>query len=244
MDRPNSLDFSRLPHHIAIIMDGNGRWAQQRGLSRVQGHREGAVAVRRVVEECAGIGVPVLTLYAFSTENWSRPEEEISALFFLLKEYLQKELATLQKNGIRLRIIGDAGALPPDVRREIAKVETTTALNTGLLLVLAINYGGREDILQAARRLAQRYTHGDISAEDFNEENFERELYTGDLPEPDLLIRTSREFRLSNFLLWQCAYTEFYVTPTLWPDFGVEELHAAIREYQGRERRFGRVPVG
>ncbi len=235
------IDPARLPSHVAIIMDGNGRWAANRGLPRVAGHRAGADAVRRTVEASAKLGLECLTLYAFSTENWKRPRFEVRALMELLVEFLRKELASLQKNNIRFRMIGQRKGLSPSVLEEIHRAELATCRRTGLQLNIALNYGGRAEIVEACRRLAADAARGKLRAEEIDERMIEDRLYTSSLPDPDLLIRTSGERRLSNFLLWQIAYSEIYVTETLWPDFCERELLAAIADYQKRDRRFGAV---
>jgi undecaprenyl diphosphate synthase len=236
-----SLGQTGLPRHIAIIMDGNGRWAKSRGLTRIAGHRAGAESVRETVRACGELGIGVLTLYAFSVENWRRPEAEVNALMLLLRQYLRGEVSELKKNNVRLNAIGRIGGLPKTVRAELARACAATAGNTGLLLNLAINYGGRTELVDAFRQLAAPLRDGRIRPEDIDEETIGQHLYTAGLPDPDLLIRTSGEMRLSNFLLWQGAYTEIYVTDTLWPDFRRPDLVKAIKEFQKRERRFGGV---
>lgn len=233
------IDPCRLPRHIAIIMDGNGRWARQRGKSRVAGHRAGAQAARLAVETCARLGVEVLTLYAFSTENWKRPAQEVQALMQLLKEFIHRELDTLKKNNIRLRTIGRLHELEPTVRKKVLYAMDQTKGNTGLLLNVALNYSGRTELVDAFRSLYRWATHQGLRPEDIDEAVIERHLYTAGLPEPDLLIRTSGEMRISNFLLWQIAYTELYVTDVLWPDFSRADLLAAVIAFQRRERRYG-----
>jgi undecaprenyl diphosphate synthase len=233
------LDFSRLPSHIAIIMDGNGRWARQRKLPRVSGHRAGIESVREVVECSARLGLGVLTLYAFSVENWKRPRAEVSTLMALLKEYLNKELATLQKNNIVFRTIGRIEELDPSVQRELRQAEAATAANTGLLFNIALSYSGRAEIVDACRALVRQARCGDLEPDQVDEDLFARHLYTRSQPDPDLLIRTSGELRISNFLLWQIAYAEIWVTETLWPDFRRGELLQAIIDYQKRRRRYG-----
>jgi undecaprenyl diphosphate synthase len=220
-------------------MDGNGRWAEKRSQDRVAGHHQGAEAVRRVVQDCRRIGIPYLTLFAFSSENWSRPREEVDALMILLKEFLLSELKEMIEHGIRLQAIGDLQRLPKEVVAALNETIKLTASGAGMVLTLALSYGGRDDILQAIRRLMILCREGNLSPEELNENLFSRYLWTAQLPEPDLLIRTSGELRISNFFLWQLAYTEIYVTSTLWPDFSSEELLQALRDYQGRERRFG-----
>ncbi len=233
------LNKEKLPRHLAIIMDGNGRWAEKRSLDRVAGHQQGAEAVRRVVQECRRIGIPYLTLFAFSSENWSRPRDEVEALMALLKQFLFSELQEMTENGIRLQAIGDLQRLPKEVAAVLNEVIKLTASGTEMTLTLALSYGGRDDILQAIRRLMILSREGNLSPDEVNETLFARYLWTGHLPEPDLLIRTSGEFRISNFFLWQLAYTEIYVTSVLWPDFNSDELMQALLDYQGRERRFG-----
>ena len=227
--------------HVAIIMDGNGRWATARGLPRILGHRAGAQAVRRVVEACCELGVKALTLYAFSWENWDRPADEIHELMGLLDEFVRGETPTLLANQIRLRAIGRLEELPPGVTANLRRAIERTAHFERMTLTLALSYGGRQEIVDAARRLARLVQRGELSPEDIDEARVAQQLYAPDLPDPDLLIRTSGEQRLSNFLLWQSSYTELYVTPTLWPDFSKEDLIGAIAEYERRERRFGRV---
>lgn len=236
------LDPSGLPDHIAIIMDGNGRWASRRNLPRVAGHQAGIDPVRTTVETCARLGIRALTLYAFSVENWKRPMHEIETLWRLLRFYLRRELPKLMDNNIRLFAIGRTEALPAHVREELRSVERDTEGNTGLYVNLAINYGGRTEIVDAVRSLVERARHG----EDFvvDERTVSAHLYTAHCPDPDLLIRTSGEMRVSNFLLWQIAYAELYVTDTLWPDFSRADLLKAILDYQKRDRRFGGVASG
>jgi undecaprenyl diphosphate synthase len=235
------LDPGKLPRHVAIIMDGNGRWAARRRLPRVAGHRAGADAVRRTIEAAAGLGLECLTLYAFSTENWKRPRYEIRALMDLLMEYLRKELHSLKENNIQFRMIGRSEELHLSVLEQIRKAELSTFQNTGLRLNIALNYGGRAELVDALRRVAREVAAGRIQPEEVDEEMIARNLYTGSMPDPDLLIRTSGEMRISNFLLWQIAYAEIHVTETLWPDFGERDLFTALIDYQKRERRFGRV---
>ncbi|HVN05334.1 MAG TPA: isoprenyl transferase [Bryobacteraceae bacterium] len=236
----SAIDPARLPAHIAIIMDGNGRWANQRRLPRVAGHKAGVGPVRSTVETCARLGIEVLTLYAFSVENWKRPRAEVETLWRLLRYYLRKELPDLQKNDIRLQAIGRVDALPPDVRRELESVVDATAQNRGLLVNLAINYGGRTEIVDAVNSIIElARMEGRLSSLRVDEDLLAAHLYTGSSPEPDLLIRTSGEMRISNFLLWQIAYSELYMTETLWPDFSRAHLLTAILEYQKRDRRYG-----
>ena len=238
MDQANGRTSLR---HIAIIMDGIGRWASARGLPRLLGHRAGAKTVRRIVEACCELGLGALTLYAFSWENRDRPADEIRELMGLLKEFLRRETPTLLEHGVRLRAIGRLEALPPGVVQELRHIIDRTAGGGGMTLTLALSYGGRQEIVDAARALADAVRRGELRPEDIDEAQVARRLYAPDLPDPDLLIRTSGEQRLSNFLLWQCSYTELYVTPTLWPDFTKAELLEAMAEYERRERRFGRV---
>jgi undecaprenyl diphosphate synthase len=238
---PATADPSPGPHHVAIIMDGNGRWAKARGLPRVAGHRRGADAVRRVVRGAGELGIPVLTLFAFSTENWTRPADEVNDLMGLLRHYLRNELEELHKNGARLRVIGNRAGLAPDIVRDIADAEKMTHANSRIDVNICINYGARDEILQATRNLARRVAAGELAAEDIDETRFEQELLTAGVPDPDLLIRTSGEQRISNFLLWQCAYAELVFVDTLWPDFGKDHLEQAIAEFRRRERRYGGV---
>jgi undecaprenyl diphosphate synthase len=224
-------------------MDGNGRWAKKRLLGRIKGHEKGAQSVRMVVRTCREIGIPVLTLYAFSTENWKRPHNEIDALMALLKRFLETEQKELAENNIRLNAIGQIERLPEDVRKVLSRTMAFTQNNDGLLLNLALSYGGRDDIVQAVRRIAQKARAGALEPQAIDNETISDHLYTRRIPDPDLLIRTSGEMRVSNFLLWQIAYAEIFVTPTLWPDFGTEEFIDIIREFQHRERRFGGVDV-
>ena len=236
------IDLDRLPQHIAVIMDGNGRWAKKRRLPRIAGHRAGIRAVRQAVEACARLGVPYLTLYAFSVENWKRPHTEIRLLMALLREYLKKEIAELNKQNIRLGVIGRTGELPKPVQRDLRNALEKTRRNTGLVLTLALNYGARAELVDAVRALAEKLKSNGSMAID--EATFSEHLYTHGLPDPDLLIRTSGEMRLSNFLLWQVAYSEIWVTDTLWPDFTQKDLFQAILDYQKRERRYGGLGLG
>ena len=231
------IEMDRLPRHVAIIMDGNGRWAGQRRLPRVEGHRAGIDSVRDVVETSARLGLDVLTLYAFSVENWKRPATEISTLMMLLKRYLRLELSTLLRNNIRFRVIGRTDALAPDVMEELLAAERKTATNTGMLFNIALNYGGRTEIVDAARRAMA----SGLEPQDLDEDRFASFLYTAGQPDPDLLIRTSGEMRVSNFLLWQIAYAEIWVTDTLWPDFRCRHLLEGVLAYQKRDRRFGGI---
>ncbi len=231
------IDFDRLPAHVAVIMDGNGRWAAQRHLPRVEGHRAGIESVREVVEGSARLGIKVLTLYAFSVENWKRPATEVSTLMALLKRYLRSELNTLLRNDIHFHVIGREEELAPDIRRELEDAEAKTASNVGMRFNIALNYGGRAEIVEAAKRLIT----AKIDADTLDEQRFSQFLYTAGQPDPDLLIRTSGEMRVSNFLLWQIAYAEIWVTDTLWPDFRKRHLLEAILAYQKRERRYGGI---
>ena len=227
----------KIPRHVAIIMDGNGRWAEKRGLSRVKGHREGAAAVRRAIEAAAKLGVHSLTLFAFSSENWKRPQAEVAALMELFSLSLKKETPVLHRNNIKAKVIGDVSRFNPGLQKAIKALEETTAGNSGLELNIAANYGGRWDIVEACRKIQNQISCGQVTQNDLNEEYFNKQL---SLPQDiDLLIRTGGEMRISNFLLWQCAYSELYVTDVLWPDFGEEELKRAFLFFSGRERRFG-----
>ncbi len=243
MAKPPSpeLDLERLPQHVAIIMDGNGRWAKRRGLSRVEGHKTGKDSVRAVVESSRRIGIKYLSLFAFSTENWERPPREVSALMGLLRRYLLSELRKMMKNEIRLLAAGDLSRLPTGVREDLQRTIQQTAGNQGMTVILCVSYGGREDIIAAARALAQEAREGNLDPQQIDSALFSSRLSTGGIPDPDLLIRTSGEMRISNFFLWQAAYSEIYVTDTLWPDFREPEYFMALAEYQRRERRFGRI---
>ena len=235
MDKEH-LQSEKLPRHIAIIMDGNGRWAQQRHLPRIMGHRKGIETVREVVRECRQLGIKVLTLYAFSTENWRRPKAEIRALMALLKKFIRSETRELHQNNIKVNMIGDLGKLPEDVMPFVQEIMDATRGNTGMILNLALSYSGRDEIIRAMRRLLAEGRH---PALEITEELFSSYLDTAGQPDPDLLIRTSGELRVSNFLLWQIAYSELYITDMLWPDFEKEELYKALRDFQTRRRRFG-----
>jgi undecaprenyl diphosphate synthase len=230
-----------LPRHVAIIMDGNGRWAKQRGLPRIEGHRAGAESVREMVRACGELGIQYLTLYAFSSENWARPKVEVAALMHLLEFYLQQEIPELNKNNVRLAAIGRIHELPQGAQRQLQKGIDALAKNTGLTLVLALSYGGRAEIVDAVRGIAREIKTGQLEVADIDEKCISQHLYTRQIPDPDLLIRTSGELRLSNFLLWQISYAEIYVTDTLWPDFRKDELSKAMEDYGKRQRRFGRV---
>ena len=235
------IDKSRLPRHVAIIMDGNGRWAKLRGKPRLYGHREGAESVRAILDTFARLQIEAVTLYAFSTENWKRPEDEVSGLMEMLKYYIHKEIDEVHQNQIRFTAIGDIGGLASDVRKEIREAEEKTRNNTGTKLVVALNYGGRAEIVEACRKAFHDLEKDGRSIDSLSEEDIERNLYTHGLPEIDLMIRTSGEMRVSNFLLWQIAYSEIYVTETLFPDFRRKEILKAILAFQGRDRRFGGV---
>jgi undecaprenyl diphosphate synthase len=227
------------PRHIAIIMDGNGRWAQARGLPRIAGHRQGAEALRRTVTATGELGIPYLTLFGFSSENWKRPLAEVDDLMGLLRHYLRGEIAELHRNGVRLRVIGERGRLASDIVTLIANAEGLTRDNNGVNLTIALSYGGRAEIIAAMRVLAAKAAAGELAAGGIDEAMVSRHLFTADIPDPDLLIRTSGEQRISNFLLWQCAYSELVFTKTLWPDFGRGDLEQAIADFGGRERRYG-----
>ena len=236
-----AVDKNRIPNHIAIIMDGNGRWAKQRGTQRIFGHRNGVSSVRSSIETSAELGVKYLTLYAFSTENWNRPKLEVDALMSLLINTINTETETLIKNNISLKTIGDKEALPKAVQKKINEVILKTSICTGLTVVLALSYSSRWEITNAARHLLKDVSNGKILPENISEDLFSSYLTTAGIPDPELMIRTSGEFRISNFLMWQLAYTELYFTPTLWPDFDKEELYKAVIDYQKRERRFGKI---
>ncbi|MBI4610404.1 MAG: isoprenyl transferase [Candidatus Rokubacteria bacterium] len=230
-----------VPQHVAIIMDGNGRWARERGLPRVAGHREGVKAARAVVRAASELGIRYLTLFAFSSENWSRPSNEVATLMSLLERSIDREVPELMANNVRLRVIGRWDNVPSPVRRGIDRAVATTAQNSGMTLIMAFNYGGRDELVDASRALARQVQRGEITPEEIDERRLARALYTDGVPDPDLLIRTSGEMRVSNFLLWQIAYTELWVTSTRWPDFGPRELYLAVADFQRRERRFGGV---
>jgi undecaprenyl diphosphate synthase len=235
------IDLGKVPEHIAIIMDGNGRWAKQRGAMRVFGHRNAVKAVRDTTEACAELGVKYLTLYAFSTENWSRPQEEVNALMELLVNTIRGETETLMKNKVRLMAIGNIRNLPGSCQRELQEAIQITEQNKGLTLVLALSYSGRWEIMEAVRQIAKEVEKGNLHSPDIDDKVFARYLNTTGIPDPELLIRTSGEMRISNFLLWQIAYSELYMSEILWPDFRREHLYEAIRSYQQRERRFGKI---
>ena len=233
------LDLAALPRHLAIIMDGNGRWARARNLPRVEGHRAAIRAVRETIETIARLGIPVVTLYAFSTENWKRPRREVAALMSLLKEYIDRELASFQANNLQVRPIGRLDQLDPSVQRKLEKAVDGTKACTGTIVQIALNYSGRQELIEVVRGVARDAAAGRVAAEAIDEGWVNNRLMTRGLPDPDLLIRTSGEQRISNFLLWQLAYSEIYFCPVLWPDFGKRELFRALHEYQSRERRFG-----
>jgi undecaprenyl diphosphate synthase len=235
------LNSENIPRHIAIIMDGNGRWARKRLMNRINGHRKGMDAVKNVVLAASEIGVSYLTLFAFSSENWKRPPEEVKSLMLFLGKYLKSELPLMMDNGIRLRAVGDIDKIPPKERAVLQDTLDKTSKNENMVLSLALSYGGRGEIVSAARSIAEKVRSGNLRPEDIDEEIFSSSLLTSDVPDPDLLIRTSGEMRISNFLLWQLAYTELYFTETLWPDFGRDDLMAAIADFQSRERRFGKT---
>ncbi len=233
------IDYNKLPQHIAIIMDGNGRWAEQHTIGRIRGHRKGAQSVRTVVSTCREIGIKYLTLFAFSIENWERPAKEVQALMVLLEEYLAKELRELQKQGIRLMTIGETDRLNPSVREKLQMAKEATLKNDKMVLNIALSYGGRDEVISAVKKIIKDNKDNKIDIDDIDKETFSNYLYTCGMPDPDLLIRTSGEYRISNFLLWQMAYTELYFTKVLWPDFTKDDLLKAIETYQKRERRFG-----
>ena len=241
MDLKSQINREKLPRHIAVIMDGNGRWAKEHGKPRIFGHRNGVKAVRETTEAAAELGMEYLTLYAFSTENWSRPKMEVNALMTLLVETLHKEMHTLNENDIRLQAIGDVDKLPKKTHKALLEGIDNTKDNTRMTLILALNYSAKWEIVEAARRLAQQVQNGKLSPEEIDEQRFAASLSTGDIPDPELLIRTSGETRLSNFLLWQIAYAELYFTPVFWPDFRKDHLYQAIIDFQRRERRFGQI---
>jgi len=232
-----ALDINNIPRHVAIIMDGNGRWAKQRGQARLFGHNAGMEALREIVRHSQTLGVKFLTVYAFSTENWKRPEDEVSGLFKLLIKYFNSEIEELHRNNVKVNIIGDYSKLPTDSKTAIEDALNKTGNNTGLVFSIALNYGGRDEIVRAFKNISKE----GVSFEDITEETISKHLYTKDIPDPELVIRTSGELRLSNFLIWQCAYSEIVITPVLWPDFTKEEYEKCILEYQSRDRRFGGI---
>ena len=235
----SAISARALPRHVAIIMDGNGRWARARGLPRIVGHRSGAEAARRTVEAAAELGIPYLTLFGFSSENWKRPSSEIHDLMSLLRHYLRGEIEELHRNGVRLKVIGQIAQFAPDIVRMIERAEAATRDNPRITLTIALSYGGRAEIVTAVRAIAEQVALGKLDPETVDEECIARHLFTSDMPDPDLLIRTSGEQRISNFLLWQCAYSELVFTKTLWPDFSKHDLDQAIADFCGRERRYG-----
>jgi len=241
MQLRKQINENKLPSHVAIIMDGNGRWARQRGLDRIFGHQQGVTALREVIETAAELGIKYLTLYAFSTENWGRPDEEVSALMGIMVQSLNKETETLIKNNIRLTTIGDVDRLAPDVKARLFETIQQTSVSTGLNLVVALSYSSRWEIIEATRKISSDVKNGVLDAEKFEDTDFEKYLNTSGIPDPELMIRTSGELRISNFLLWQLAYTELYFTEILWPDFGKDEFYNAIIDFQKRERRFGKT---
>lgn len=241
MNKTTAINTENLPQHLAIIMDGNGRWAKQKGMLRAFGHENGTKAVRETVEACARLGIKYLTLYAFSTENWNRPKLEVDTLMKLLVNSLKKELPTLQENNIKLNTIGNTGLLPDNARRQLQEVMELTRNNSRMTLTLALSYGSREEIIAAVKGISQEIKNNQLNINDISESTITQHLYTHNLPEVDLMIRTSGEQRISNFLLWQAAYAELYFTSVLWPDFREKDLHEAIISYQNRERRFGKT---
>ncbi len=238
------LSPEQVPRHLAIIMDGNGRWAQRRSLPRVEGHRQGAKVVERIALDCVAYGIESLTLYSFSIENWKRPRTEVNALMHLYAEYLEGIRPTLMRNNVKLIHLGRVEGLPVPVQQELAATMEETGANTGMTLALALNYSGRAELVDMTRKIAREYRAGELQLEDIDEKCLSRHLYAADLPDPDLLIRTANEMRISNFLLWQISYSEFYVTKTLWPDFKKTSLDRAVRAYAKRTRRFGTIKTG
>ena len=241
MDSEQLLDMNRIPQHIAVIMDGNGRWAKSKGYIRTLGHENGVDALRRTATRSAELGVKYLTVYAFSTENWKRPKREIDALMSILVSALKKELKTLMDNKIKLNAIGNIESLPTKCQRELNEVREITANNNHMTLTLALSYSSKDELVLAMRRIGEQVKNGLLSPEDINEDLVQKHLFTSGMPDPDLLIRTSGEFRISNYLLWQIAYSELYFCPKLWPDFQEDDLNSAIAEYQNRERRYGMI---
>ncbi|MEO1673021.1 MAG: isoprenyl transferase [Cyanobacteria bacterium J06631_2] len=235
------IDQARLPNHVAVIMDGNGRWAKQRGLPRIEGHRRGATALKEMLRYCKDLGIKTLTAYAFSTENWGRPITEVNFLMSLFERLLQKELKEMEEEEVCINFIGDLTPLPQSLQQEIHRSMERTRNNQGVFFNVAINYGSRHEMVNACKAIAQKVQQGKLSAESINDQTISQHLYTAASPDPDLLIRTSGEMRLSNFMLWQLAYTEIYVTDILWPDFGTEQFEQAIASFQQRDRRFGKV---
>ncbi|HEY5525245.1 MAG TPA: isoprenyl transferase [Clostridium sp.] len=235
------LDMENIPKHIAIIMDGNGRWAKAKNLPRALGHKAGVETIRRIIREGDRLGVKYMTLYAFSTENWKRPKDEVSTLMKLLVQYLKEEISELHDKGVVINVLGDSSRLPKDCIDEIQKAKEITKNNTGIIMNVALNYGGRDEIIRATRALAEMVALGEIKPSDIDNEIFENHLYTKGMPDPDIIIRPSGEQRLSNFLLWQCAYSEFWYSNINWPDFTEEDLRRAIYDFQNRDRRFGAI---
>lgn len=238
---PADLSANRLPRHVAVIMDGNGRWAKKQGKPRIMGHQKGVDTLKDLLRCCKDWGIPALTAYAFSTENWGRPQVEVQFLMTLFERVLRQELQEMKEENVKIRFVGNLEDLPDSLRQEIDRAMEETQDNQGTQFTIATNYGGRHEIIQACQAIASKVEQGYLAVEQISEEIFEQHLYTQGIPHPDLLIRTSGEMRLSNFLLWQMAYAEIYVTPTLWPDFDRVEFHKALSTYQGRERRFGKV---
>lgn len=238
---PSDLDQNRLPKHVAVIMDGNGRWAQRRGLPRIMGHRQGVSALKDLLRCCDDWGIQALTAYAFSTENWARPLEEVDFLMMLFERVLMQELREMMEENVRIQFVGNLAALPRSLQNQIEHSMNETKSNGGIQFTVATNYGGRQEILQACRAIATQVQQGHIQPDDIDEALFSRHLYTANVCDPDLLIRTSGEMRISNFLLWQMAYAELYITETLWPDFDRAQFHRALTDYQQRDRRFGKV---
>ena len=235
------INREKIPAHVAIIMDGNGRWAKKKGHLRIFGHKQGVSAVREALEFASEVGIKYLTLYTFSTENWSRPKAEVNALMQLLVDTIEKETPSLMKNGVKLKTLGDVDQLPGNCKKQLERTEEATKNNTGTTLILALSYSGRWDITEAVKKLGEKVKDGSLDPKDINESMITQALNTSNYPHPDLLIRTSGEFRISNFLLWEIAYSEIFITPVLWPDFSKEDFLAALKDYQGRERRFGKT---
>jgi len=241
MSLKESIDLTRLPQHIAVIMDGNGRWAKKNGMSRIMGHKEGVVSVRKVTEAAGRLGVKYMTVYTFSTENWNRPQEEVDALMELMVTAIRNEAADLMTNNVHLLAIGDIDRLPPLTRAKLQECIDQTSRNTGLILILALSYSSRRELTEAAKKIAEKVKNGSLNINEIDENTVSESLFTSDIPDPDLLIRTGGEKRLSNYLLWQSAYTELYFSDDFWPDFREEQLYAAIVDYQRRQRRFGKT---
>lgn len=235
------MNKNNIPQHVAIIMDGNGRWAKERGLARTAGHRQGVERIREVISAASELGIKIITFFTFSTENWDRPKKEVSLLMRYLNNFLEREIRDLNKNNIRFKVIGRDEPLPKYLQEKIKRAEETTRSNSGLTVVMALNYGSKQEIVDAIKNFSQKVLKGEVIPEDLDERNFNEYLYTAGLPEPDLLIRTSGEMRISNFLLWQLAYSELYFPKKYWPDFHKEDLNKAIEVYQRRQRRFGRI---